>query len=580
MRDFPVTPVLDNFNRADEGPPPSSQWTNQLNGLEVVGNRCAGSAVGVNASYYNATTIVSDAEVYCSISTRPANGEYIILSLFNSVSNNAYAVGFTAGASTDTLAILRYDAGIPTTIASSTIVLNTGDAIGLRRIGNSLFSYHRQNGEWEIISEHYDDNYTSLTNLSIVILNTTTRIDNFGGGVYRELAPGIPSNFQSLGLSLIVSDPLWLATRTFSDRLTTQASQFGFENRSIGGYFSANITINDSQEKIEDWIEYGIGRDIEVFNPYLETIWNGFVNRITATLGNMQFTVGPWLSIGNQIYVTYSTVDSSTSPPAIGVRATTAAANNTDSQALYGIIQKIYSESGMTATQATQKRDAYINDPTRAFPYTSRDSNLSGSGQPSVSLECLGYWNLFEAYYYSNAGTGNQNLSAKIQAIINADPNSVLSTDFSQITSNTTQVNQEENGSKKAMTFIKKLVGQADASGNLYKIGVYADRQTFYEQIPMAVAYQQRTSSNSGIVDEIDSEVKPWDVKPGNWLFYPNFLVGREPPLTNTTLLGTDMRSGLIETMRFDAPYALSVNGIKLSNLDQSLAAQGLAGEA
>lgn len=164
-----------------------------------------------------------------------------------------------------------------------------------------------------------------------------------------------PSQFQSLGLSVIVSDPLWFSTRTFSDRLTNQINQLGFEKRSIGGYYSANMTINDNQENISKWIEGGLGRDIELFNPYLETIWNGFANRITAVLGGMQFTIGPWLDIGNQIFVAYSTIDSSTSPPTLGIRDITTVADNTDSQALFGIIQKIYSQSGMTTADAEQK---------------------------------------------------------------------------------------------------------------------------------------------------------------------------------------------------------------------------------
>jgi len=54
-------------------------------------------------------------------------------------------------------------------------------------------------------------------------------------------------------------------------------------------------------------------------------------------------------------------------------------------------------------------------------------------------------------------------------------------------------------------------------------------------------------------------------------------LIGRNPPIT-TESLGTDPRVGFIETVSFRAPYDVSVNGIKLSNLDQVLAKRGIGG--
>jgi hypothetical protein len=93
------------------------------------------------------------------------------------------------------------------------------------------------------------------------------------------------------------------------------------------------------------------------------------------------------------------------------------------------------------------------------------------------------------------------------------------------------------------------------------------------------IEYQQRITGNRGITNIVDSIIKPWDVLPAEYLFYPDFLVGRHPPITTETL-GTDPRAGFIETVSFRAPYDLSVNGIKLSNVDQVLAKRGIGGMA
>ena len=120
---------------------------------------------------------------------------------------------------------------------------------------------------------------------------------------------------RSTGLTILAQDPLFYSTRTYSERITPQVSGYSHEIRSIGGYFSARITINASKKKIEDWIDYGLGRHIVVYSPSLVVIFEGFVNSIQANLGPLQFTVGPLLDIKNRVAVTYSTVDTSVSPP-------------------------------------------------------------------------------------------------------------------------------------------------------------------------------------------------------------------------------------------------------------------------
>lgn len=384
-------------------------------------------------------------------------------------------------------------------------------------------------------------------------------------------------------LSILASEPLHSlavdSTRTFSERLTSQISSYSHELRAIGGYWSADITINDSQNKIEDWIEYGLARHIEVYNPALEIVWEGFVNQVIATLGNLQFTIGPLLDIGNRIRVVYSTIDTTVDPPLLGVRESTTDADNTESQELYSIIEKVWGINGATLTQANNLRDAFINDPLRAFPPTSRNSTLSGGGEPSVRLACLGYWHRLKTFYYTEVGTGTDDLNRKIQFVLGVDPNSIISTDFTQIVDNTFQVKNGYSGNETAETVIKRLNSFGDASGNSYTIGIYAGRQCFYQQTPTEIEYNQRIGANIGIADRLDKPLRPWDIQPGKWIFYPDFLVGRTTPTTANTL-ATDPRAGFNEVVSFDAPNELSVNGIKLSQLDQLLAQRGIGGIA
>lgn len=579
MVSFPSTGILDNFNRANEGPPPSSNWTDSAGGLRVISGQCGGDIAGINAAYWNAQRFGNDIEGYFDVSVKPGVGEVAGIFIVTDDIVDGYVLTLTVAAGVDAVSLSRYDLGVPTLLATSAIEIEAGEKLGIRRQGGDIFVYHYRANKWNLLIQYEDNTYLDIVYVGIVIVGTTGRVDNFGGGKIPAISVGMPTFHRSRELSIIVSDPLYYSSRSYSERLTNQIDDFSHELRAIGGYWAATITINDSQRKIEDWIEYGLGRHIEVYNPALDKIGEYFVDSMSAALGPFQYEIGPLLDIGNRISVTYSEVDSVTEPPTVGIRVTTAVANNAISQARYGIIHKIYSINEAIATDATQLRDMLVDDPTRAFPATSRSSNLSGQSGPSVTLNCLGYWHWLKTYYYENSATGDVDLSTKIQDVLGDDPNGIFSTDYEQITTNTTQVPDYGSGERDGEAILKDLNSRGDAGNNPYTIGFYNNRVLVYRAVPTAVEYQQRITGNRGIADIGDEKIEPWDVTPAEYLFYPDFLVGRHPPIT-TESLGTDPRVGFIETVSFRSPYDLSVNGIKLSNVDQVLARRGMGGMA
>lgn len=389
--------------------------------------------------------------------------------------------------------------------------------------------------------------------------------------------PIIGSYYSSKRLTIVSEDPLFLTSRSLRQTLTGQIERYSHEIRAIGGYYSASIQIKDRPGKIEDWIDYGLGRHILVFNPALEIIWEGFVNKLTATLGPFQFETGPLLDIGNRIAVIYTQENTTVDPPVTGVQVTTATTNNTDSQARYGIIQKFYSINGSSSTVALQLRDTYANDSKRAYPATSRQTNVSGTNDPTVTIDCLGYWHYLRAFYPTNAATGYVNLSASLQTILAANPNTMYSTDYSQITTNTTQVRASLDGKRTAEDIIKDYVTKGDSSNNAYNCGFYGGRTLYYAPIPTSIEYQQRISSTLGVVNSVNRVVQPWDVQAGRFILFPDFLVGRFPPTTSIGI-GTDPRVGFIQVAKFTAPYSASLDGKPYSQLDQILARKGISG--
>jgi hypothetical protein len=65
---FPTTGILDDFNRADAGPPPSASWTTPAGetGLVVSGNQCESDAGGPGWGAWNTIASGADCEVYAT----------------------------------------------------------------------------------------------------------------------------------------------------------------------------------------------------------------------------------------------------------------------------------------------------------------------------------------------------------------------------------------------------------------------------------------------------------------------------------------------------------------------------------
>jgi hypothetical protein len=378
----------------------------------------------------------------------------------------------------------------------------------------------------------------------------------------------IPSRFQTLTLPILISDPLWFSPRRgYIESLTNQISSYQQTVSNTKGYDTARFQINTSLVHAEDWYMFGIGRHLKVNDESHVRIWEGFVNKITFKVGSTTITVGPLIEVANKVAVTYSTIDTSTEPPTLGIRATTADAEDSDSQTRYAIFHEIISQGGSTATLAQQIRDKGLID--RKDPPRSNDDNFQQVAQPSVRIDCLGYYYFFGAYLYNNTGvTGEENISTKIQNVINDDPNGIFSTDFTQIATNTVQVQQYENDNARAKTIIEDLVGMGDASDNRYNFMVLKDRRITYEPAPLTTGYLFRLADRSKILeDTVGNRIRPWAALPGKWRKIPDLLIGRSAP----TDIRTDLRQAFIVKTTFTAPNGLRLTSDELEELPQLL---------
>ena len=369
------------------------------------------------------------------------------------------------------------------------------------------------------------------------------------------------SLFRQLGLSIAVSEPRWLTT-SFQADLTDEVRTYYHERRALGGYWSASFTLPSAYGYIDDrWL----GRDITVRDDALNIIWQGFVNMLQINQGPLMLTLGPLLHIGNRVAVVYSTIDTSTTPPTVGVRVITDYADNTDSQALHGIRYKVLSTGGATPVTAVQIRDTYLAE--YAYPKNSK-TWPQGVGV-GVTVECLGYVHLLD-WPYTETTSGTSDADDKLLDILADDPN--LTWDTSHVDANTLQVKTWENDSKSAWTVLQDIINRGDATDARWLFNVRENLEAWYYAAPTTVDYEQSLSDT--VVRQQGATVFPWNVEPGRWFLVPDLDVGRSLVVN----LYTDLRAAFLESVTYTAPWGLTWQGSRLETLPQVLAQLGLAG--
>ena len=375
------------------------------------------------------------------------------------------------------------------------------------------------------------------------------------------------------GISIVSEVPLWI-TGTDSWHLTQQIHKYQHIIEALGGYWSASFTIRGGRHLADDWVQDGLGRHIEAYDHSLTQIWEGFANKITVNYGPLAATRGPLLDIANRVDVVYSTIEyDEDDNPIVGTRVNTGAENDTDSQDLWGIVPKVLSTGGMEESDAEAVRDTYLEN--HKLPRTSKQWRNDAHTETSVTVDCLGYVHWLNWAYNTTSG-GTENASTKIANILADTPNVAwLAFNTEHVTSNTLQVPAWEDEDRLAWSVIKNVVARGDSSQNRWLFGIYANLEAYYEAAPTTLEYQQRLSQPRAIVERTGGdEVYPWNVLPGKWMIFPDFLIGQAAELS----LRDDPRAMFIERVKYTAPWTLELRGGDVDTLPALVAQLGLSG--
>jgi hypothetical protein len=187
---FPEPGVLDNFNRADEGPPPSAGWVDK-HVMGVVSNECAARQTPndyggpFTANMLWRAVFAANQIAFVTTSVRQLDGGDVYLVARLQDTDNCVALYvYRDDTGGDTVEIIENVAGVFSTIGGPhTIDYQDGDTFGIRCTGDTIEACHRPlAGAWTLLGSGVTTLPVAGGKIGLDCRDTTVRFDDFGGG--------------------------------------------------------------------------------------------------------------------------------------------------------------------------------------------------------------------------------------------------------------------------------------------------------------------------------------------------------------------------------------------------------------
>ncbi len=209
-----------------------------------------------------------------------------------------------------------------------------------------------------------------------------------------------------------------------------------------------------SKPELQSFFEYGLGRDVKVYNDRGEIDYQGFVFDMTLNTG-IHMLKKSMQHIYNEVWARYDATG--------GVNPTqrSTVLSDAESQARFGVIEKVLQggqQSGLFAiNRASETRLTWF-----AWPMINPDFG-AGRGDPHIEITAVGYQHTLNwRTYNQTALVGDADLSVVAAAVLTACGDFIAST---SIITNVMQVPREYDTDQNAFDILKSLAAMGDSAG-------------------------------------------------------------------------------------------------------------------
>ncbi len=341
----------------------------------------------------------------------------------------------------------------------------------------------------------------------------------------------------------------------FYGNITRHAPDWKRTIAAIGGYKVGSFTAqNLSRADIQDWYDRYLGCRI-VETTYGITSWEGIVYEMRLILDGVEYcrTLAPeWCH--NNVQVVYTDT--------VGARQVLAWSENVDSSDEYGEIRYQVSIGSATAAAAIQLQTRHLKEfawPRSRMVGAVALDNKGKARKDSLTVSCVGYWATMN-WRFRETNLTAYDAGSQITFLWTASE-FILGW---RIEANTLSVHVTISNPQGLGELMADVIEQGDASGNVWKGGVYADRHLIYEQAPTAVSHYLR---DGVLVDLSGTPVIPSLVEPGFLLYNSAAPTGLQP--VGTSSPWDNPQVVYVEEVEFVAPDKLN---LKLYGVEESVA--------
>jgi hypothetical protein len=293
----PLTPVLDDFNRANG--PAGSNWSlirpSGFAGMNISGNTAVDSSTSAFTwDYWNGATFGPDAEAYATIARLGASDTIRIGARISAAGTNNHSGYYVQVTTAGVWSIIRVDKGTATTLATVSRPLATGDTIGIRIVGSVLSALHQTpTGDWvQVMSYDTSSDTTRYTNAgNLAVEFKTSALDNFAGGTYVQASAPANTSPPSVSGSAVEGQLLTASPGSWTG---TPAPTFAYQWTRCDSSGLACVPIAGATDSVYTLTSADVGSTVAV----------------TVTASNFVGSAGPVSSAATGV------VQSATTPPA------------------------------------------------------------------------------------------------------------------------------------------------------------------------------------------------------------------------------------------------------------------------
>jgi len=287
-----------------------------------------------------------------------------------------------------------------------------------------------------------------------------------------------------------------------------------FSWRAIGGPHQARITAGGDLTALWGLAET-LRCPIELLDDHGEARWWGYVAEVEVQVEGLALTAA-LDTMANRIAVAYAY----SSGDAVGSRATTAWAQDDESVAEFGTVERLESSSSEDSTTAAQLRDVLLER--LKWPQTAL--RLSPGGGAGATLTCRGWWDTLRWRHYDNPDITPIETTAQVAAIVTSVGEFLAGTVIEDASG--VMISPYEDGDRTAQAVIDDLLARGTTADRRLLAQVTRERYLRLYEEPAAGAADYLLLGDGTLRDRWNNRLAPGDLPAGVWARLKDVLPG------------------------------------------------------